>query len=118
MILGAIVRFLILAVTVYLVARIVPGVRIRSFKTALVVSAVYGLLNFVLFRVLLIFTFPLLILKVLTLGLFGLVLNALLLMITDRLVDDFEISGFGSALLAAIGISVVNLLLGVIPFLS
>ncbi len=114
MILQALLRFVILAVAVYLIARVFPGVRIRSFKAALVVSAVYGLLNFVLFRVLIIFTFPLIVLKWVTLGLFGVILNAVLLMITDKLVDDFELSGFGSALLAAVGISAVNLLLSLV----
>jgi putative membrane protein len=116
MILHAILRFLILAVSVYLIARVVPGVRIRGFKAALIVSAVYGALNFVLFRVLIVFTFPLIILKWVTLGVFGVILNAVLLMITDKLVDDFELSGFGSALLCAIGIALVNLLLGMVVF--
>jgi putative membrane protein len=114
MILQALLRFVILAVAVYLISRIFPGVRIRSFKAALIVSGVYGLLNFLLFRVLIIFTFPLIVLKWVTLGLFGVILNAVLLMITDKLVDDFELSGFGSALLAAVGISAVNLLLSLV----
>ena len=105
-------RFLILGVAVYLISLFVPGVRIRGFKAALIVSAVYSLLNFILFRVFIFITFPLVILKYITLGLFGIVLNAVLLMITDKLVDDFELSGFGAALLASIGISGVNLLLG------
>jgi putative membrane protein len=111
MVLHMILRFLVLAVAIYLVALIVPGVRIRGFKAALSVSAVYSLLNFLLFRVLLFITFPLLILKYLTLGIFGVILNAVLLLITDRMLDDFELSGFGAALVAAMGISVVNLLL-------
>jgi len=111
---GTIVRLLIVAVAVYLVARLVPGVRIKGFKSALTVAVVYSLLNFVFFRVLLIFTFPLVILKYLTLGLFGIVINAVLLMLTDKLLDDFELSGFGAALLAAAGISAVNLLLTVV----
>jgi putative membrane protein len=116
MILQAILRFLVLALSIYVIARLCPGVRIRGFKTALVVSAVYGLLNFLLFRVLIFITFPLIILKYLTLGIFGVVLNAVLLMLTDRLVKDFELSGFGAALLASIGISVVNLLLSLVVF--
>ena len=104
-------RFLIMAVAVYFIALVVPGVKIKGFKTALGVSAVYSLLNFLLFRVLFPITFPLVILKYLTLGLFGIVMNAVLLMITNKLLDGFEIKGFGSALVAAAGISLVNLLL-------
>ena len=102
------INFLILSVAIFFIAAIVPGIRLKSFKTAMAVSAVYGLLNFFRFKVLIFITFPLVILKVLTLGLFGIVLNAGLLMITDRLLDDFEIRGWGSALLAALGISVVK----------
>ncbi len=116
MMVQALLRFLIMAVAVYLIARVFPGVRLRGFKTALVVSAIYGALNFLLFRVLFIFTFPLIILKWITLGVFGVVMNAVLRRITDRLVDDFELSGFGAALLAALGISAVNLLLSGLVF--
>jgi putative membrane protein len=114
MLVGMILRFLILAAAVYLVARLVPGVRIKGFKTALTVSAIYGLLNFLFFRVLLFITFPLVILKYLTLGVFGIVINAVLLMFTDKLLDDFELSGFGAALLAAVCVSAVNVLLSVV----
>lgn len=107
------VRFLCLTTVVYLVSLIVPGMRLRSFKTAFSVSAVYGLLNFLLFKVLLFITFPLIILKWLTLGLFGLVLNAALLLAADKLLEDFELDGFGSAFWAGLLISLANLLLAV-----
>ncbi len=107
-----ILRFLVMSVAVWIISMIVPGVKIKGIKAAMVVSLIYGALNFLLFRVLLFVTFPLVLLKYLTLGLFGIILNAVLLMITDKLMDDFELSGFGSALLAAVGISLVNLVLG------
>lgn len=106
-----IVSYLILSVSILAMGAIVPGIKLGGVKSALKVAAVYGLLNFVLFKLLIFVTFPLLILKVLTLGLFGIVLNAALLMITDKLLDDFKLAGFGSALLGAAGISLVNLLL-------
>ena len=107
-----ILSFLILSGAVLLISALVPGIRVRGFKSAMAVAAIYGLLNFALFKVLIFITFPLVILKVLTLGLFGIVMNAVLLMITDKLLDGFEIKGFGSALLGAAGISLVNLLVG------
>ncbi|MBW2734596.1 MAG: phage holin family protein [Deltaproteobacteria bacterium] len=106
-----IIRFLIMSGLVYLVALLLPGMRLRGFKAALSVSLVYGLLNFLFFRVLLFITFPLVALKYLTLGLFGILLNAVLLVITDKVLDDFEMSGFGTALLAAAILSVANLAL-------
>lgn len=105
------INLLVMSVAVFIMAAILPGIRVKSFTTALVVAVVYGLLNFVLFKVLIFITFPLLILKLVTFGMFGVVLNALLLMLTDRLLRDFEIAGFGSALLGALGISVINLIL-------
>jgi putative membrane protein len=111
-----IVSFLIVSVAVYLMALIVPGIKLRGLKSALAVAAVYGLLNFVLFRLLIFITFPLIILKYVTLGVFGVLLNAVLLVVTDKLLKGFELSGFGSALLAALGISAVNLLLLMLRF--
>ena len=107
-----IISFLLLAVAILGIAALVPGIHLRGFKSALAVAAVYGLLNFVLFKLLIFITFPLVILKVLTLGLFGIVLNAVLLMITDKLLDGLKIDSFGAALLGAVGISIANLLLG------
>lgn len=109
-----ILRFLILAAAIFLISLVVPGMRLRTFKTALSVAGVYSLLNWVLFKVLWFITFPLIFLKYVTLGLFGIVINAVLLMITDKFLDDFQLSGFGSAVLAAAGISLVNLVLTLI----
>ena len=106
-----IVRFLVMSALVYLVALLLPGMRLRGFKAAMSVSLIYGLLNFLFFRLLLVITFPLVALKYLTLGLFGIVLNALLLVITDKILDDFEMQGFGTALLAALLLSLGNLAL-------
>ncbi len=105
------VSYLILSVSVMLIAIVIPGIKLKNYGAALKVAGVYGLLNFLLFKVLLFITFPLVILKVLTLGLFGVVINAAMLMATDKVLDDFEISGFGAALMGAAGISIVNLIL-------
>lgn len=107
-----IVSFLVLSGAILLISALVPGIRVRGFKSAMGVAVIYGLLNFALFKLLIFITFPLVVLKVLTLGLFGIVMNAVLLMITDKLLDGFEVKGFGSALLGAVGISLVNLLVG------
>ncbi len=109
-----ILRFFILSLSIYIIALIIPGIRLKSFKSALSVAAIYGLLNFLLFKVLIFITFPLVILKYLTLGVAGVIFNAILLMITDKILEDFEMSGFGAALAGALGISVVNLLLSLL----
>jgi putative membrane protein len=109
-----ILNFLLLSLAVFGIAAIVPGIHLRSFKSAVATAAVYGLLNFILFRVLLFITFPLVALKYVTLGLFAIVLNAVLLVLTDKLLDGLKIDSFGAALLGGLGIGVANLLIGVI----
>jgi len=111
-----ILQFVILAVAIWIISFVVPGMKLKNFKSALVVGGVYSLLNWVLFKVFLFITFPLLIIKYLTLGIFGVLINAVLLVITDKMMDDFELSGWGAAILAAAGISLVNLILSGIIF--
>ena len=84
---------------VYLLASVLPGVRMRAFGTAVVVALVYGVLNYLLFWVLALITFiPML----LSLGLFGLVINTFLLWVTDKVVDDFEIRSLGMTFIMAV----------------
>lgn len=99
-------------------SKILPGFYIRGFGTALVVSAVYGVLHlvlhFILFRVLWILTIPFVIL---TLGLIYFVVNALILWMTDKLVDDFHISSTAMLLLAAILLTIVNSIIRFVLFI-
>jgi len=117
MIVGLVLRFLIMSLAIFIIAKIVPGMRLKSVKTAFVVAAVYSLLNLVFFKLLIFVTFPLVALKWLTFGLFGIVINAVLLWITDKLLEDFEMSGFGTALIAALSITGCNLVLSLVLYL-
>ncbi|MCS6915144.1 MAG: phage holin family protein [Myxococcales bacterium] len=98
-------RWLILTLAVVLAAHLVPGVHIESTGTAFLVAVVLSLLNAVLRPVLILLTLPL---HVLTLGLFSLVINALLLAATAWLVAGFSLSGPGAAFLGALVISAVS----------
>lgn len=90
-----VIRLLIMAALLLVVARLVPGIELSGFGHALVASLVLGLVN-VLVRPLLIFlTLPL---TILTLGLFLLVINALMLRLVAALVSGFEVRGFMPAL--------------------
>ena len=94
-----IIDVLLNAGLLYAIASLLPGVRMRSFGTAVVVALVYGLLSYLLFWVIALIAFiPML----LSLGLFGLVINTFLLWLTDRLVDDFEIRSLGMTFLMAV----------------
>jgi len=96
---------------VYVLAAMLPGVRMKSFGTAVIVALVYGVLNYFLFWALALIAFiPML----LSFGLFGLVINTFLLWLTDKLVDDFEIRSLGTTILMAILLTVGRLVLRVI----
>jgi len=98
-------RWLLMSIAVWITAKVVPGIRIKSVGSAVVVAAVYGILNTLLGRVLWFLTFPL---AVITLGV---AVNAVLLWITDKLVDELEIDGVVPLFLGAGVMGVVNWLL-------
>lgn len=103
-----IMHILLLSVAVFLVAKLVPGVHVKSFATAIIVALVYSVINFFLGGLLTLLALPFLFI---TLGLFKFVINAVLLWLTDLVVDDFRIDGIGITLLAAILITVVDAVL-------
>lgn len=107
--LGLLLRWIVGAITLVLIARIVPGIEIRDWASALVAIIVIGLLNATLGFLLKILTFPL---SILTLGLFLLVINAFVLLVASRLVPGFFVASFGSAFVAAMVLAVVHMLLG------
>ena len=80
-------------------ASALPGVRLKSYGTAVVVALVYGLLNFFLGTLV---GWILFIPMFLSLGLLGLVINALMLWLTDKLIEDFEIDSVKTTLIMAV----------------
>ena len=101
-------NILLLSVVIFVVARILPGIRLKSFGTAIIVAVVYSLINFMLYKLLVFLSLPLMFL---TLGLFVIIINAFLLWLTDLLIEDFEIKGFGTTFIASVLISLSNMLL-------
>ena len=87
-------------------AYIVPGFELAGFGSALIASLVVGFLNATLGVLLKLLTFPL---SILTLGLFFLVINAIILLIASALVPGFHIRGFVPAFLGAIVLMLVRL---------
>lgn len=85
------------------IARLLPGVTVKSYGTAVAVAAVYGLLSAFLLGPLKVVTFPLI---VMTAGLFVVVLNAFLLWVTDQVLEGFQIKGWGPLFLATIALSI------------
>ena len=103
-----IIDVLVTSGLLYFLATALPGVRLKSFGTALTVVLVYGLLNYFLFWLIALIAFiPML----LSFGLFGLVINAFLLWMTDKLIDDFEIDSVRMTLLMAVLLTVGKVVL-------
>jgi putative membrane protein len=106
------VKWAILAVAVYLAAWLVGGVELeRGLGSLLIVAAVLGLVNALLGTVLRLVGAPLLIM---TLGLFAIVINMVVLWITTLLTDRIEIDGFWSYFWASLIISIATIILHVI----
>ena len=104
------IRILVNAVLLFLVGRLVSGVEVRDGKAAIFGAVAFGLANASVGKLLAVLTLPI---TFLTLGLFLLVINALMLMLAAAFVDGFEVDDFGSALWGAVALSVMNFLVSV-----
>ena len=107
------VHLLISALIILLVSKLVPGVKLRSFGTAIVVAVVLGVLGVVLgWFLTVLFSIIAAPAILLTFGLayllVRLVVNMILLWLTDKLITGFEIEGFGSLAIAALVISLLQ----------
>lgn len=105
---GFLLRWLVDAGALYLTARLVPGIQIDGVWILLLAALVIGLVNAVVKPVLVVLTFPI---TLVTLGLFYLVLNAILFWLAAALTPGFALSGFGAAFLGAVVLSVVGMVL-------
>ncbi len=99
------INWLVNALAILAASYLLPGVHIAGFTSALVVAVVLGIINAVVKPILLILTLPI---NILTLGLFTLVINALLIMFTANLVPGFTVDGFLWALIFSIVLSLIN----------
>jgi len=101
-------NWLVSAVSLLIVAHIIPGIAIEGFFTALIAALVIGLVNATVGLVLKILTFPL---TIVTLGLFWWIINALMLWFASILVRGFVVQGFFAAFFGAIVLALVNMVL-------
>ena len=105
---AAVIRVLITGIAVFLAVMIVPGLEVDSLPAGLAAILVLTFLNVLVRPILLVLTLPLI---VLSLGLFLIVVNALLLELTAYLVSGFSVSGFWPAVGGAVVISLVTMIL-------
>lgn len=105
-----IVRWLLLAAALLLVARLYPGVEVKSFGSAMIAAFVIGLFNTLLRPVLVLLTLPV---TLITLGLFLFVINALMFWAAAGLLSGFKVAGFGSALIGSVIYSIASTIIDV-----
>lgn len=93
------------SVSVYATAKLLKGVEIKNFWSAVFVAALLALVNVFVKPILVILSLPL---TIITFGLFVWVINALLIMLVDAVIDGFKVRNFGWALLFGMVMSVIS----------
>jgi putative membrane protein len=101
-------NWILSAIAVWIVAKLVPGISVSGPAAALIAALVIGFINATLGLILKVLTFPL---TIVTLGIFWFVINALMLKLAAAFVPGFQVHGFIAAFIGAIVLSLVNLLL-------
>ena len=107
--LGMLLRWVIYALSIMLVAWIVPGIYIRNFGSALLVAVVMALVNAFIKPLIMFISLPI---NFLTLGIFTFVINALLFFLVGKITPDFEVENFWAALLGSLLLSLLAILVG------
>lgn len=103
-----ILRILLSALAVIILAYVLPGVGVDSFVTAILVAVVLSLLNFLVKPILVILTLPI---TILTLGLFLLVINALIILMAAHFIDGFQVGSIWWAILFSLLLSLLQSIL-------
>ena len=99
--------WLLNSLIIMVAAYLLPGVHVANFLTALAIALVLGVLNLIVKPILIVLTLPL---TIITFGLFLIVINALMILLTSHLVPGFKVDGFWWAVLYSILISVFHLI--------
>ena len=100
-----ILRVLLTALAVVILAKVLPGVAVDGYGSAIIVAIVIALLRFIVKPILVVLTLPI---TVITLGLFLLVINAIIIMMADFFVPGFDVSTIWWALLFSLLLSILQ----------
>lgn len=98
-----ILRILLSAVAVFILAHILPGIGVSSYLSAILVAIVLGFLNTIVRPVLVILTIPV---TIVTLGLFLLVINAIMVLLVGYFISGFSVSGLLAAIIFSVLLSI------------
>ncbi|WP_417885170.1 phage holin family protein [Zunongwangia sp.] len=103
-----IAKLLLTALAVVILSKLLPGVTVDSYFTAIIVAAVLGILNILVKPILIVFTLPV---TILTLGLFLLVINAIIILLADSFIGGFGVSGLFMAIIFSLLLSLFQSIL-------
>ena len=103
-----ILRLLLTALAVVILSKVLPGVSVDTYVTALIVAVVLSLLNFLVKPVLVILTLPI---TILTLGIFLLFINAIIILLADYFISGFSVSSIWWAILFSLLLSILQSIL-------
>ena len=103
-----IIRLLVTAIVAFFLTKILSGVHIDGFGSAVIFALVLGVLNLIVTPILEILGLPL---TILTLGFFSLVINALVILLAAKFVDGMAVDGFWWAFIFSIALSLVTSLI-------
>ncbi|MFD2552035.1 phage holin family protein [Bizionia sediminis] len=100
-----IVKLLLTALAVVILSKLLPGVTVASYLTAIMVAIVLALLNVLVRPLLVFFTLPA---TILTLGLFLFVINACIILLADNIISGFSVASFWTALWFSILLTILE----------
>lgn len=103
-----IIKLLITALVAYFLSRILSGVQVADFTSAIIFAIVLGLLNLIVKPILQLFSLPI---TIITLGLFSLVINALITLLAAHFTDGIHVDGFWWAFIFSIALSIITSIL-------
>ena len=103
-----IIKLLITAIVAYFLPKILSGVQVADFTSAIIFAVVLGLLNLIVRPILSLLSLPI---TILTLGLFSLVINALIILLADKFTEGIKVDGFWWALIFSVALSVITSIL-------
>jgi putative membrane protein len=108
---GFIIKLLITAVAVVISSYILPGVHVDGFGSAIIVALVLAVLNAIVRPILVALSLPI---TFLTLGLFLLVINAIIILLADAVIGGFQVDGFLWALIFSVILSVITTIIDLV----
>lgn len=107
------IHLLVNSALLFLVGKLVSGIEVNDGKAAIFGAMALGVANWLVRPILVFLTLPV---TFITLGLFLLVINALMLMLAAAVVDGFEVEDFWSAIMGSVVLSVMNFMVGRLIF--